>query len=181
MSAKQSAPGEGSVTGLEELAEDLGVESPQHGSAITRLQKLADELSRVYPIAAERIAKALAPVDAALEKIGVPWKDIEGTTPALESDDAGDTVTDYRLCVLRGTDRRCRVHVHAQTFRRDENDPDEWQTVQESLMMPSELPLPLRVKIVDVLDDFVGSYVAYVRQERKNLLNGSVVPRSSAD
>ena len=176
--------------------------------AVSRLGKLAAELEQVYPQAGDRIAEAIAPVDAAIRKIGVSLnychyaesvrEDIRRRVDpgeyyahpyrfASDEDSAGRT-TDYALCAARGPDRQCGLCVSACTYQEYDDEYEDTDgtirtrpaiTVETRLVEPAELPLPIRVRILDVLDRFADAYEKHVRKERKNLLNGSVVPKPS--
>ena len=89
---------------------------------------------------------------------------------------------EYALCAARGPDREYGLYVSVCDYREyqeDYEDQDGNDRVRPAiefethLVRPDDLPLPLRVRILDVLDRFVKVYESHVQKDRKSLLNGS--------
>ncbi len=162
---------------------------------LSRLQHLADELETAHAEAGEQVGRRIAAVDEAIRRIGVPlpayWHRAEWLQHFAESgDDAGDlpdgTPTEhpfafawdaapdgdqveYALCAVRGSDRKCGLHVSVCTHS-GEGQSTQVQSLE--VVGPNQLPLPTRIKVLDVLDAFVQDYEAYVRHDRRGILGG---------
>ncbi|MHC5034168.1 MAG: hypothetical protein ACYTFZ_03945 [Planctomycetota bacterium] len=101
---------------------------------------------------------------------------------AWDTNSDGSSV-EYALCAARGRDRKCGLHVSACTYRTvvdpsaEEGEEAEERTEVEdvTLVKPDELPLPIRARILDVIERFAEDYEAHVRADRKGLLDGSAL------
>jgi len=186
----------------------------QNDDAVTRLGKLADDLQKTYPAAGERVAKAIEPVDDAIRRIGVTYREehyaenrrriIEKATRAniavpdggrvpdtlICNDDEEGTSVEYILCASRMVvegKRDCRLAVSVCRYREGERDWEDHDgevltspviTIEEiRTLLPDQVPLSVRVRILDVIMDFAKAYEEHVRKERKALLNGSADPQ----
>jgi hypothetical protein len=162
---------------------------------LSRLQQLADELETAHTAAGEQVGRRIAVVDEAIRRIGVPlpayWHRAEWLQHFAESgDDAGDlpdgTPTEhpfafawdaapdgdqveYALCAVRGSDRKCGLHVSVCTHS---GEGQGTQVESLEVVKPNQLPLPIRIRALDVLDAFVQEYEAYVRHDRRAILGG---------
>jgi len=168
--------------------------------AVSRLSHLADDLEAAYPKVGDRIAEKVAAVDAAISKIGVTLRYrhyaedkrealAEGGTSAysgpfvLAHESTADGQVEFMLCAARGRDRKCGLYVSACTYTEHDEEFEDRDGVMRSepavqivsvdLLRPAEVPLPVRVKILGVLDKFVEAYEKHVREDRKSLLKGS--------
>lgn len=169
--------------------------------AVLRLQGLADDLSQVYPKAGEMVAQAIAPVDEAIKRIGVTlnyqhYAELltDDRSPLLARQHPFTFATDqmangeqaeWALCAARDRDGTCGLRVSVCKYfecqKQVEIEGGDVEMQPEcifgtDIIRPDEVPLPIRVRILNVLEAFVACYEGQVREERKNLLNGSVIP-----
>lgn len=171
---------------------------PKDEGAVSRLTELGNQLAEVYPDAGNRVAQAIKPVDEAIQKIGLCFRKqhraeynrslhfTQRPWTFFEEEQEEDCSVEYALCAAR-VNRACRLAVSVcryrvvgEEYRDDEGRAQSEDTaIVESVytVLPSELPLPLRLKILDTIEDFAKGYEEYVREDRKKLLNGSVVPK----
>jgi len=151
------------------------------GDAVTRLTKLASQLEQAYPKAGDRVAAAIKPVDAAIKAIGVAYS----SQRAFHSEKHGDgSLSHYRLCADRAPNNGYKLLVaiataspvwdkqKAQWVVKD-GDGDVKLHWTRDLCDPKDLPLHIRARILDALDQFAEEYQEHVRKERGGLLNGS--------
>ncbi|TET37201.1 MAG: hypothetical protein E3J72_06485 [Planctomycetota bacterium] len=145
---------------------------------ISRLANLADELERAYQKAGNLLASRIDPVNDAIKKIGVTMEASQETAFSCEEFEAGEH-RKYLLCAVRGKNRECGLYVAVWGYPPGSIDLNDKELAIKHIIKPEELPLPTRIKILDVLDDFVEMYERHVRDTRKNLLEGPVVPESN--
>ncbi len=168
--------------------------------AVSRLTNLAADLERVYPEAGDRVAQAIKSVDKAIRQIGVSFREPHyaetfsedtGVRPEgyiAEEEEGNGWCVEYALCAVRvelprqgltlETKRICKLQVSACRYRIDDQRGRLRCHMEEiSTIRPQDLALPLRVKILDAIDKFAAVYEAYVRKNRANLLNGSIMPK----
>jgi hypothetical protein len=165
-----------------------------------RLRKLAIDLKKAYSKVAHRVAETLAPIEIAVADIGETWKPVhyaesvrdQGPSGAVRSPTCfghetfvnGDEA-DYALCVAQGPDRKtgvyvsiCRYHAGASGSGNGGGNGEDplaekpaEVSIKSVLLAPvTSLPVPLRVKILDVLDAFASAYDEHVRDTRKEFL-----------
>ena len=159
-------------------------------AAVTRLQRLADDLRMAYPRVEKRVGEALKEVNAVIAEIGETWKPIHYAENLIKGGAArrppgcfghdtfvnGDEA-DYALFAGRGGGGNCGLYVsickyHISQPKRASGSPEI--TVKNKLLVSVEdLPVPLRVRILDVLEDFAEAYEEHVRDVRKGLLTDS--------
>ncbi len=178
------------------------------GDGVSRLQAVAEKLENVYPAAGDALAKAVAPIDEAIRKIGLTYcpdhyaeqcceRRRRGLTDSgadahpfcFHEEATGAEQVEYGLCAARGSDDNPGLYVSACTWGREteEGEDADGSPYTENLVVVSDVTitrvsdvrLPIRVKILDVLDEFVDCYLAHVKEDRANLLNGSIVPEPS--
>lgn len=171
-----------------------------NGTPLSHLQNLADEIVEAYQDAGERVSAATSPVEEAVRKIGVPYQCdhyAENAQALIEQDISLEEATahrhcfaeeeenegevEYALCVARDSKRKCGLHVsickHSRKDERVSSGPNKGRTrpvitvLEKRLVRPEEVALPIRVKILDVLDDFIESYVEFVRDSRSSILS----------
>jgi len=172
-------------------------------SAVSRLRELAQTLRSVYEQAGTLVAQAVKPVDQAAEIIGVTFRQPHyaeslKSAPAerrngakrpdtfvAEEEFEGGGRIEYALCVTRGADGKCRVRVSRCAYRLPESNGQGTETTNGDPVIeeirtiaPNEMPLPIRVKVLERLDDFVILYEKHVRDDRRNFLDGSVLSGS---
>jgi len=181
------------------------MDTQENESPVTRLRELADTLHKVYEQAGTLVAQAVKPVDQATEIIGVTFRQphyaesLRAVPPekrngakrpdtfVAEEEFEGGGRVEYTLCVTRGKDSKCRVRVSRCTYHvgSPEGENGNGQGSEEAAkevtideiktIAPNEMPLPIRVKVLERLDDFVILYEKHVRDERKSFLSGSVL------
>jgi hypothetical protein len=79
---------------------------------------------------------------------------------------------EYALCAARGRDRRCGLYVSVCSWRETSIPGLPGAVVQgRKLVRPDEIPLPVRVNILNVLDEFTDVYERHVRTDRRGLLS----------
>ena len=157
---------------------------------LSRLQKLAVDLKKAYAKVSKHVTKMLTPIESAVAEIGETWKpahyaeqlrDHEKAAVVPPTQFAHETFTngdesDYVLCAGRGPDRKCGLYVSICKYRvatvedaAEEKSPEV--VIRQQLLVPtSALPVPLRLKLLDVLDAFAEGYEEHVRQTRQSLL-----------
>jgi len=161
-------------------------------TAALRLQSLGSSLKRAYQNAGDHIADALSPIEEAVGEIDEPWLPehfaealkTEGPDKAHRPRSCFSTETfangdkaDYVLCVGRKRDRRCGLHVsYCQYAVKPAENPTGAKrsdvVIRESFVVfPDKLPVPMRLKILDVLDAFAEEYEAHVRKVRGDILD----------
>jgi len=165
-------------------------QNPQ--AAALRLQNLSGQLKRAYQRAGDHIADLLTPIEEAVAEIDEPWLP-KHFAEALKSDDprkahrprscfASETFAngdraDYVLCVGRKHNRRCGLHVsYCQYAVKPAKDPGSRSqsevSIRESfVVLPDKLPVPMRLKILDILDAFSEEYEDHVREARGDILD----------
>ena len=167
------------------------MEDQNKRDGILRLKRLADELKKAYPKIENRLAKTFDLLDSAIEEIGETWRPAHYAERLLtrrtdaprrpRSCFAHDTFVngdeaDYVLFVGRGSNGKCGLYVSICKYRIEEpkkGAKSPQVTIKNRLLVSADdLPVTLRVKILDVLDLFAEAYEEHVRQVRKGLLGG---------
>lgn len=165
------------------------MEDQNKRDGILRLKRLADELKKAYPKIENRLAKTFDLLDSAIEEIGETWKPAHYAERLLarkanaprrpRSCFAHDTFVngdeaDYVLFVGRGSNGKCGLYVSICKYRIEgpkKGAKSPQVTIKNELLVSADdLPVMLRVKILDVLDDFAEAYEERVREVRKGLL-----------
>ena len=163
------------------------------GTAELRLRKLAIDLKKAYSKAGRHIASTLTPFEVAVADIGETWKPAHyaemarnrGVPAAVrpvtcfahETFVNGDEA-DYVLCVGRKPDMKCSLFVSICKYRIGQGqgdgtgeDKEGEVTIRAATLVPVvSLPVPLRMKVIDVLDDFAAEYDEHVRHVRDEIL-----------
>ncbi len=174
------------------------MDSEKKCEGVSRLTKLAADLNEAYTKAARYVANRLMPLESAIQQVDETWlpdhyaEGLQNQEPnavrhrpacfARETFVSGDEAN-YALCVARDRDRKCALYVsvckyhvvHRQKDEGDENGanaPAEITIKNQGLVPLSSLPVPLRVKVLDVVDEFAQAYEEHVREARKTLLQG---------
>lgn len=170
------------------------MKSRKKTEALDRLTGLASELKAAYSGIADGVTATLAMVEAPIADIGETWTPPHSVgQPGLGETGEGQCPSgwfaretfvngceaDYVLCVGRGQDRTCGLYVSIFRHRPaqhkrgtdDECDgPSEPQTRSTTIVPPDSLPVPLRVKMLNALDDFAAAYEQHVREKANGLL-----------
>jgi len=163
-------------------------------NAALALQKLAADLKDTYSKVGKHIGDTLSPVAAAVAEIDEPWRPPHYAEALQNSAAAGafrpstcfaherfanGDEADYVLCVARDADRGCGLKVSVCKYRltapKDGSGGTDAKTPKVAikdmpLAAPEDLPIPLRVKALDVLDEFVEAYEEHVRATMQGLL-----------
>ena len=161
-------------------------------AAALRLQSLGSSLKRAYQNAGDHIADALLPIQEAVAEIDEPWLPkhfaealkTDGPDKAKRPRSCFSTETfangdhaDYVLCVGRKRDRQCGLHVSycQYAIKPAENAAGAKGSdvvIRESFVVfPDKLPVPMRLKILDVLDAFAEEYESHVRKVRSDIMD----------
>ncbi len=163
--------------------------------ALSRLKKLAVDLSDGYAKAANSLAKTLQPLEQAIQQVDETWRPVHYAESLLsqngeqarrppacfahESFVSGNEA-EYVLCVERNPDRKCALYASVCQYalaRPDETGKprqgaDKVTISHRGLASLDSLPVPLRVRILDILDEFTQGYESHVRKLRAGLLAG---------
>lgn len=161
-------------------------------SAALRLQKLSTQLKTAYERAGDHITETLWALEEAVADIDEPWAPkhfvemlrTEGPNKARRPEScfasesfANGDKADYALCVARKHNRRCGLHVSYCQYRVKNTKDIAGKvvpnvTIRDTfLILPEKLPVPLRLKILDVLDPFAEAYEQHVRSVRHDILD----------
>ena len=163
-------------------------------SAMTRLQALADDMKKTYPKVAEKMESAIAPIATAIAEIDETFRPAH--MPELVRDHgreakgspacfARDTLTDgseteYLLCVARGPDSKCHIHVSSckydlKSLQEANRERLEAAIRGATLLEMKDLPVRLNAKSIGALDNFAEAYEAHVLAVRQSLIEGTPV------
>ena len=155
--------------------------------AVDRLITLGTELRMAYGKASDHVACILGPVESSVAEIGETWPPQHWAELAASGDMQDperspacfmhETFTngeeaEYVLCVARNQDRTCGLHVSVcKSYRiHSNNGSDKVMVKDKRLLSPEKLPVPLRLRILDTLDDFAEAYELHVRDIRADVL-----------
>ena len=161
-------------------------------SALTRLQALADDMKKAYPKVAEKARSALAPIEAAIMEIDETFRPahlpelVRERGPQANASPAcfaRDTLTDgseteYLLCVARGPDSKCHIHVSSckydlKSLQEASKERLEAAIRETTLLEMKNLPVRLKAKSINSLDGFAEAYEGHVLAVRQSLLDGT--------
>jgi len=156
--------------------------------ALGRLRKLVEDLNRGYAKAAAAVTEKLRPLEEIVQQIDETWlpvhtpdrllanpKDGAHRPPACfahETFASGDEA-EYVLCVARNEDRNCGLYASVCMYRLGQaaGSGGDKAVVRGTRLLPlASLPVPLRVRALDVLDEFAAEYEKHVRKVREGLL-----------
>jgi len=163
----------------------------RQNAAELKLRKLAVDLKKAYGRATRHITSELKPIEVALEEINEPWKPLHyaevlqekgfkdakrpGTCFAHETAVNG-TEVEYLLCVGRNQDMKCVLYVSVCKYQiKHPEDGDQAKEPEviiknSAVAPPTALPVPMRMRILDVLEEFAAAYEQHVRDVRKGVL-----------
>jgi len=163
-------------------------------SALSRLQALADDMKKTYPKVVEKAKTAMAPIEAAIMEIDETFRpahlpelvrDHGSQAKASPACFAQDTLTDgseteYLLCVARGPDSKCHVHVSSckydlKSLQEANKERLDAAIREATLLQMTDLPVRLKAMSIHALDDFAEAYERHVLAMRQSLLDGTPV------
>lgn len=162
----------------------------RQNAAELRLRKLAVDLKKAYGKATKHITSELKPIEVVVEEIGEPWRPKHFAEMALEKGEKGfarpatcfardtsvnGTEVEYLLCVARNPDMKCGLFVSVCKFQTKQAEGEakspEIVINNMALVQPTALPVPIRMKILDILEDFAAAYEEHVRGIRDAILS----------
>jgi len=169
------------VSRLQELADSLEHAQAAAGDLVSERVTPVDEAIRRIGVTGPDYwhrGEWLAHCRATGRKLAEVLAELPEGTPAdhpfafAQESTADGARLEYALCAARGRDRRCGLYVSVCTWR-ETAIPDLPGAVVESrkLVRPDEIPLPVRVNILNVLDEFTDVYERHVRADRRALLS----------
>ena len=145
----------------------MNAQSKDEG-AVSRLTELSDKLAEIYPEAGNRVAQAIKPINEAIGKIGLCYREDHWAEDAvrcirrnldtrsagrpssfLTEEQDGDSSIEYALCAAR-VSGRCRLAISVCRYREltkkhEEEDGRSWtddivELENVDTILPDELP-----------------------------------------
>jgi hypothetical protein len=163
----------------------------RQNAAELKLRRLAVDLKKAYGRATRHISAELKPIEVAVEEIGEPWRPKHYPEMVKEKGPRGvsrpltcfardtsvnGTEVEYLLCVARNPEMKCGLFVSVCKYQTkqaesEENKAETELVIKNTALVPtSVLPVPIRMKILDILEDFAAAYDEHVRNVRDTIL-----------